>query len=537
MSRRRKGKPRPRAKQPKRREVRVEQFDAMLKRAQAGPLSTADLTMLREALDTLTFLTRELEAKGASIRRLRRMLFGPSTEKTSRVVGGGDSESNADAESNTASGANTEGSEATETDTASPEPARGDATPPAKPKRKRKGHGRNGAAAYTGAEKVPVPHGSLEHKAHCPECNGGKVYLQGQPRVLVRVRGVAPLGATVYELERLRCNLCGEVFTAEAPAGLEGPKYDETAASMIGLIKYGCGLPFYRLEQLERDLGIPLPASTQWEVVARAAEHLEPPHQELVRQAAQGKVVHNDDTTMKILDLDRQAVQGAAAEEASGERVGVFTTGIVSTGAGHDIALFFTGRKHAGENLADVLTKRAADLPPPVQMCDALSCNTTGDFETTLAHCLAHARRRYVDVADSFPDECRRVLEELREVYHNDALARKRKLSPEERLRFHQTESRPVMKRLEKWLRAQLDERRVEPNSGLGGAIGYMLKHWEKLTLFLREPGAPLDNNICERILKKAILHRKAALFYKTENGARVGDIFMSLIHTAELCG
>jgi hypothetical protein len=62
-----------------------------------------------------------------------------------------------------------------------------------------------------------------------------------------------------------------------------------------------------------------------------------------------------------------------------------------------------------------------------------------------------------------------------------------------------------------------------------------MLKHWERLTLFLRKAGAPLDNNVCERALKKAILHRKNALFYKTQNGARVGDLFMSLIYTCQL--
>ena len=88
---------------------------------------------------------------------------------------------------------------------------------------------------------------------------------------------------------------------------------------------------------------------------------------------------------------------------------------------------------------------------------------------------------------------------------------------------------------LETWMKAQLAEHKVEPNSGLGEAIRYMLKHWSELTLFLREPGAPLDNNVCERALKKAILHRKNALFYKTLNGAHVGDLFMSLIHSAEL--
>ena len=90
------------------------------------------------------------------------------------------------------------------------------------------------------------------------------------------------------------------------------------------------------------------------------------------------------------------------------------------------------------------------------------------------------------------------------------------------------------MAELKDWLQQQLDEHLVEPNSSLGQAIGYMQKHWEPLTLFLRQGGAPLDNNLCERALKKAILHRKNAYYYKTENGARIGDMFMGLIHTCE---
>jgi hypothetical protein len=104
-----------------------------------------------------------------------------------------------------------------------------------------------------------------------------------------------------------------------------------------------------------------------------------------------------------------------------------------------------------------------------------------------------------------------------------------------ERLAFHQAQSQATMDGLKVWLTTQLEEKKVEPNSGLGEAITYMLKYWEPLTLFLHQPGAPLDNNVCERALKKAILHRKNAYFYKTEHGARVGDLFMSLIHTCEL--
>ena len=215
----------------------------------------------------------------------------------------------------------------------------------------------------------------------------------------------------------------------------------------------------------------------------------------------------------------------------------MFTSGIVSTRDGHRVALFVTGRRHAGENLAHVLAERAADLGPPIQMCDALSRNLPKPLVVILGHCLAHARRRFIDVTPSFPAECRHVLETLREVYRHDAEARAQGLSPDERLTCHQAHSRPLMDQLHAWITAQIDDHHVEPNSGLGQAIAYLINHWTPLTLFLRQRGAPLDNNICERALKKAILHRKNALFYKTRNGAHVGDLFMSLIHTCELEG
>jgi len=218
----------------------------------------------------------------------------------------------------------------------------------------------------------------------------------------------------------------------------------------------------------------------------------------------------------------------------------VFTSGIVSVDQGWKIALYFTGSQHAGENLAEVLKQRSAGLPSPIQMCDALSRNVPklpAGVEILLANCLAHGRRQFVEVAEKFPNECRYVLELLGQVYGHEAEARERGLTPDERLRLHQERSRPVMDRLHAWLETQLAERRTEPNSGLGQAISYLLRHWHPLTLFLRKAGAPLDNNIVERSLKRAVLHRRNALFYRTLNGAQVGDLFMSLIHTCQLCG
>jgi transposase len=502
-------------------ELDAKRVEELLRRAEEHSFEADDYQTIRVLVESYACLTSMLGDKNTTIARLRKLLFGASTEKTDAVVG--------------QVPPSCEGPAA---DGAAWQPAEQNSP-------RKKGHGRNGADAYAGAEKIDVPHDSLRAGDACPDCREGTVYTTA-PGVLVRIVGQAPLGAKVYRLEKLRCNLCGKVYTAPAPQGVGTEKYDATAASMIGVLKYGSGLPFNRIEGLQGNLKIPLPAATQWEIVHAAAANLTPAYDELLRQAAQGELLQNDDTAVKILELmGKRARKHAIAEGAAdgltnkdgSQRTGLFTSGVVSTREGHRIALFFSGRQHAGENLRDVLRQRSPALDPPLHMCDALSRNVPGELATIIANCLAHARRNFVDVYERFPDECRHVLEALKVVYKNDAEARQQQLSPQERLVLHQAQSRPVMNELHDWLEKQFDDHLVEPNSPLGGAILYMLAHWDKLTLFLRQAGAPLDNNLCEQVLKKAILHRKNALFYKTQNGARVGDMYMSLIHTCELCG
>jgi transposase len=509
-------------------DVNDAQLEEVLHRVEQS-LDEKDAALIRAVFQSYLYVTDLVEDKNTSIRRLRQLLFGVRTEKTDAVVG----------QRTDGPEATMPGGDATGTESAAGEAA-SEASGAAVPEPARPGHGRNGADAYRGAERVNVPHPALGAGDACPACGQGTVYEKA-PGVLVRITGQPPLAATIYQLQKLRCHLCGQVFTAPTPAEAGREKYDATAGSMIGLLKYGSGLPFNRLEGLQGHLDVPLPASTQWDIVHAVAADLAPAFAELIRQAAQGEVLHNDDTTVKILGLMGERGRPEALAGAEGEvndadqRTGLFTSGVVALRDGHRVALFFSGRRHAGENLAEVLRHRAAELPPPIQMCDALSRNLPGELQTIVAHCLAHARRQFVDIHDRFPEPCRHLLETLAVVYRNDALARERQLSAEARLQWHQQESQPTMQQLHAWLNRQLEERLAEPNSALGSAIRYMLRHWEKLTLFLRQAGAPLDNNICERALKKAILHRKNALFYKTQNGARVGDLFMSLISTCQL--
>jgi transposase len=487
---------------PDRIEITAQEVNHLIERGEKRSFTTQDYLIVLAVIRNYFALHDAYQEKSRTILRFLSRIFGHRTEKAKDLL---------------------KEAFGPPSDPATPLP-----TEPAKIKPK--GHGRNGASSYPAAQKVTVPHSDYKAGDPCPLCPKGKLYRFYEPGVEIRIVGRAPLEATIYEVEKLRCNLCDEILTAPVPEPSGKDKYDETAGAMVALLKYGTGLPFHRMEKLHESLGVPLPASTQWEIVEKTADKIHPVYNELIREAAQGQLLHSDDTTMNILAYDKKP---KGEDETSAK--GSFTTGVLAVTDERQIALFFTGKKHAGQNMADLLKQRAAGLGPPIHMCDALSRNITKEFETILANCLTHGRRNFVDLASSFPEECRYVIETLAQVYHHDKMAKEQGLSPEQRLRFHQQRSGPVMERLKEWLQEQLDKHKVEPNSSMGKAITYMLKHWEPLTLFLRVAGAPLDNNVCEQVLKRAILHRKNSLFYRTQHGAYIGDLFMSLIHTCNL--
>ena len=193
----------------------------------------------------------------------------------------------------------------------------------------------------------------------------------------------------------------------------------------------------------------------------------------------------------------------------------MFTTAMISRVEGREIVLFFTGRNHAGENIVDLLKKRTPGLSPPKLMFDGSSMNPPKEFEALLGNCLTHARRGFVDLADQFPLEIKYVINVFAEIFHFDAIAKEKGLNDDERLKFHQENSGPFIDDLKAWCRDQLESKKVEPNGPLGKAIKYMEKRWDKLTLFLRVPGAPLSTNTVERTIKTCVLHRKASLVEK----------------------
>jgi transposase len=519
--------------------LNLDEIAPALERAQ-GLLPPNDFALMAGMHETLLQTWKLLIERGATIARLRRLYGWTNNEKLAAVFGG--SSSNA-TESDDAGSDGSDGARAAD-DTTEPsdegEPADGDADQPDDGEERRaKGHGRIPASAYPNADAHTVRHEKLHAGDVCPDCSCGKLHPMSEPARIIRIFGQAPLAAVCHDCERLRCGGCGKVFTARAPAEAQGPKYADSAAAMIALLHYGTGMPFNRLAHLQSNMQTPVPATTQWEVVRDHADALLPVFDELKRRAADGEVLHNDDTYVRILDLmgQRRAELLKAGTLEAPERTGLFTTAVVSKTDDGPVALFFTGRQHAGENLDDLLDERDVERDAPILMCDGLSRNTPGNHDVVLSNCTAHGRRHIVDEANNFPAQCRHVLEQLAIVFRNEATAKKLGLTPEQRLELHQRDSRPVMDALKRWLEEQFEHTRVEPNSGLGQAYRYLLVRWDPLTLFLRVPGAPLDNNICERVLKMAIRLRNASLFYKSLRGASVGDLYMSLIFTAEMNG
>ncbi|MGA1871679.1 MAG: IS66 family transposase [bacterium] len=433
-------------KNPKHIEIKIEDMLALCERIKSGTIKEGDYEIIKAMVEAIELLSQSIDDKASSIKRLLRMLFGPSTESLKNVGNPSKKDKEESVKGKPDSAPSKPPSKESDNDDKTEKP---------------KGHGRNGVNKFPGADTIHIPYVKLKAGDPCPVCLKGKVYGMKEPKVNIRFTAKAPIHATIIERDRMRCNLCNAVFTAELPQECRDDKYDETVGSLIALLKYGSGVPFYRLQQLQSSIGIPLSASTQWDIVERKADKIHPVFTYLCWLGAQGTLIYNDDTTHKILALVIENNAREQNDEKSAERKGIFTTGILSIVGERKIALYFTGRNHAGENMADLLAQRGSGLSPPLQMCDALSRNLPKQFETILCNCLAHARPKFIDIIEDFPQKCGYVLEILAKVYKNDEITKDHMMSPDARLQFHQTESGPLMAELKTWLNEQFEKKKL----------------------------------------------------------------------------
>ncbi len=480
-------------------EVSIEEIAGIRKAIAETDLSERYKAILLTLIEEVVNIKKTASERAAALERLKRM-FGSQSEKRPHA----------------------ESAETTE-----PTADQKNADDSKKQPKKARNHGRIGAKDYSFSKTIDYQHKELNAGECCPECDHGTLQ-ECEPRKIIRLIGNAPVTAELHQPARLRCGGCGKTYVAEMPSEIIDSKYDPSANAIVACLRFAMGMPHYRLAKVQKAMGVPLPASTQYEMVEMLWTMVTPVFNELLRLAANWSLIFVDDTPAKILELmvDKQA------RKEAGERVGIFTTAMVAREEGKEIHLFFTGGKHAGENLELLLDNRDADIPPAMQMSDALSRNFPKNHLTIVTLCLVHARRNFIDCEEAYPDNAMYVISRVALVYKNEKYIRLKKMDENQRMEYHQAHSKLPMDEIREFALSSLKNKDIEKNSPMWQAFNYMLDRWERLTMFLTTPGAPLDNNPAERLVKTAISHRKNSMFYKTENGAAVGDCIMSLCQT-----
>lgn len=400
-------------------------------------------------------------------------------------------------------------------------------------------HGRKSTGEYTGCQEVPINFED-EHlkKERCPECaksgTDAKV-IAVKAKILIFLESSPLITGTRYALAKARCVVCQTYFTAPLPKALEGkPKYAPSCVASIVIQHYYAGLPFNRLENLQKLSGVPLPDATQYDLVQEYyTASIKPVVTVLRHLAANGNKFGYDDTNLKILEVIKQNKQ----VQSKKDKKTVHATALVSYHEDKRIYLFDTNTLTAGKQFAKALEPRTAN-EQFLTMSDASNQNFPNLDDSLMAHwiitlCLTHARRNFIDLLSDNDKDIQLVISIISDVYTNERYCKDNKLNDHERLAYHQEYSAPKMEALRVWLNNLMLFKKVEPNSPLGDAIAYLLKRWKWLTQFLRVVGALIDNNDIERTIRVLILYRKNSLFYRTCYGASIGDAMMSLIHTA----
>lgn len=488
-------------KMPKVTKLSQEQMDKFLAEIMASNISEESAEFAKMLIHGNAWMARQLELGQLSIAKLRKLFQIQGSEKGS----------NRKPKNDPASSDN-KGSSSSNDD------------------KNNKGHGRNGADAYQGAKIVDVDHPELNPGDPCPaEACDGRLYEMSEPGVLVSVTGAPLASATRYNLQKLRCGICEIVYTAPKPEGVSDKKYDANFIAMLMINKYFMSVPLYRQDRLQNHLGIPLPASTQWDLMVAHEPMLKALYGALAQDSANGLALCYDDTSVKIMSEIKAAKLAQKGEKSQHT---CFTTGIVSLHEDHRAYLYITDNRTAGKCIAEIMALRDDDLDPPIMMCDALAANTPQGISEDLyilCFCLVHARRQFYELPNGYDDVADKVIGLIGTIYDHEAHTKG--YSPEKRLAYHQEKSTPVMEELKAYLEEQKPE--FEPNSVPGKAIDYILNRWTQLSQFLRQIHAPLDTNIVERALKLVIQVRKSSMFYKTLSSAAFASYVQSALYSA----
>ena len=493
-------------------ELDSQELDALMRRVQEAKehelaLTPEDCQMLLNALKTLAALQERLSDNDITLHKLRKLVGMVSSSETMNSLLGQKGKTNKN-----------RGQKHTKSKNGQPQ---------------------------TASVKPKVTHHSLTRLKKgetCPECQQGKLYKY-DPATLLRITGQSPFVPEQHVMERLRCNACGQYFTADLPEevlddGEPSQKYGHSARSLMALHKFFAGAPYHRQEALQSLLGVNLSASTVFDQTEQVANRLSPVYNVLLQQAANAMHYYLDDTSNRILE-QAPVLKPQRNSDKMRTRTGVYSSGIVANLMdGHSVVLYQTNIGHAGEFIDELLRRRDSRYPPPILMSDALPSNRPSlgyDVEHSL--CNSHGRRQFAEVLHQFPEEVEQVLTWYGAIWQHDEEASKRNLDAKRRLTWHKQHSLPIMEKIRSWGEGELALGKVEENSGLGKAIRYFIKHYDGLTAFCYLEGGQLDNNKAEQALKLVARNRKNAMFHKTQAGASIADLVMGMIATAAEAG
>ena len=497
-------------------------------RATKWPESTKDF--LINCIRLACWFPTLLQKQHITMRKLREMIFGKGKKRkkfnnnddgnSSSGDTGGDSGNRAVDEKNSDED-NSKDSDKEPDTTATDDNKK--ATKPKKGKNK----GRNPHTVYEDAKIVWHRLIDIEPGSPCPEdlCTGKLSVLPAG--VIVVIDGQPMAKVTKHFVEKYRCGLCGYRVEAKAPEELEGKQkiYTPELKTYLTLHKFFLAVPYHRMDTYQRMLNQPLPDSTQWNLIEALASSCYPVFNHAKILAANSKIIWNDDTVNRILDVITEN------KKNENDRTGMFTTCIMAeTENGHKIALYLNGTQHSGENVESILTNRDEGKEAIIQMSDALAVNTPTTIATIACYCLSHGFRKIEYLDEYFPLPCMSIMKKLGKVFEIDGNTRE--MTDDERLAYHIKHSKPIMFALYEQIEDLLSSKDVEPNGELAKALRYFQNHWVELTRFLSVAGAPIDNNIVERALKLAIRVRKNSLFYKSRYSAALSGMLISLIYT-----
>jgi hypothetical protein len=355
-----------------------------------------------------------------------------------------------------------------------------------------------------------------------------------------------------------RCLYCDVKETANKRNDIANEcigRYHFSAVSSLATLRYQCGMASYRMENMSDALGIKVADSTQWYLFENAASIVQPFVCYLEKEAANAPKQHVDDTHNIILDLvkgieEEQELALQQGKDPQKVRSGIHTTNLTGVFPEGQIILYKTGLHHAGEILAQILSKRTID-EQIIIMADAASANTSKinlqeNENIKIANCNSHTVRKFKDLANKEEKVAQNnlikeyktseylnyFLFRYKTIFKNENLTKN--MTSKERLYFHQNNSLPLMLEMKNKIEQDIHNKIFEPNDEIGKVYKYFSNHFIKLCAFCYFEGAPVCNNLSERMLKSIIRHRKNSLFFKTQLGATVADILTSILFTAK---